>query len=94
MHGRVAYRWLICPQYETSESIKWRQWTGGGNKAVYCHRWGRVCNAVEAVGPAGGTSSVKNEAGPCLRALSMINWICDCSTETVIHDLFIVNINV
>lgn len=53
-----------------------------------------MCDAVEAVGPAGGTSSVKNEAGPCLRALSMINWICDCSTETVIRDLFIVNTNV
>lgn len=69
---------LICPQDDPSESIKWRQWTGGGNKAVYCHRWGRVCDAVEVVGPAGGTSGVQNEApsGPCLRARSMIKWTC------------------
>lgn len=68
----------ICPQDDPSESIKWRQWTGGGNEAVYCHRWGRVCDAVEVVGPAGGTSSVQNEApsGPCLRACSMIKWTC------------------
>lgn len=41
--------------------IKWRQWTGGGNKAVYCHRWGRVCDAVEVVGPSGGASGVQNK---------------------------------
>lgn len=32
----------ICPQDDPGERVKWRQRTGGGNKAVYCHRWGRL----------------------------------------------------
>lgn len=67
-----------CPRGDPSEGIKWRQWTGGGNKAVYCHRWGRARVAVEVVGPAGGTSGVQSGApsGPCLRALAIIDCTC------------------
>lgn len=57
-----------CPQNDPKESIKWRQWTGGGNKAVYCHRWGRERNAAEVVGPAGETSGVQAELQACLHA--------------------------
>lgn len=32
--------------------------TGGGHKAVYCHRWGRV---RDAVGPSGGASGAQNK---------------------------------
>lgn len=71
--GEQCISGWICPQDDPGERIKWRQRTGGGNKAVYCHRWGRVCDAVEVGGPAGGTSSVQTEAPsrPCLRALAL-----------------------
>lgn len=76
--GRVTVVFWMNLQGHPSESITWCQWTGGGNKAVCCHRWGRVFDAVEVVGPAGGPSGVQSEAPswPCLRVLSMINGTC------------------